>query len=298
MKVVMLGGLGNQLFQIAFGHLSNPKHDGLRIFSDVHARSDRPFDVDPLIAKNGTCLHSIDMGFKASLFVDYRIRLVRKLIYKKLDFLVPLAENLMRINFEKMPYVYENFESIIRNRNRVSYGYFQHWKYVDMVWDTFGMELRSALSKVVLPEIINNKIKDSVVIHIRQGDYRNLQASFGILAHSYYEDLIFKIRKEFGDKRIIVVTDDVLGAKNTLKSMQVDEYYGPDELGAWKTLKLMTLAPILVTANSTLSWWGSFIASKSGSHVFMPSPWFKNLHDWPGDAYYFPKARLVKSRFI
>ena len=53
-----------------------------------------------------------------------------------------------------------------------------------------------------------------------------------------------------------------------------------------------------LTANSTLSWWGAYIASKSGAQVFMPNPWFKNLHDWPGDAYYFPKAQLVQSRFI
>jgi hypothetical protein len=298
MKVVMLGGLGNQLFQVAFGHLGSPKHGGLRIFTDVNARSDRPFYIEPLLAENGSCVHSRKMGKKENLFADYRIRLIRKLLHENLDFLLPLTQKLVRINYEKTPYIYEDFRSIVRNKNRVSYGYFQHWKYVEMVWDSFGIELCSALSKVELPEIINENIKDSVVIHIRQGDYRDLQDSVGVLACDYYEDLAVKIRKEFGDKRLIVVTDDVLGAKNTLKSLRVDEYYGPNELGAWKTLKLMTIAPVLVTANSTLSWWGAYIASKSGSQVFMPSPWFKNLNDWPGDAYYFPKARVVKSRFI
>lgn len=298
MRVVMLGGLGNQLFQMAYGHLDNPKQGELRIFSDVHARSDRPFNIELLLDKNGTCVHSRYMGLKASLLIDYRIRLIRKVIYKNLDFILPLTQKLMRTNYEITPFIYEDIKSVIKSKNRVSYGYFQDWRYVEKVWDSFGIEIISALSKVVLPGIINNNIQNSVVIHIRQEDYRDLQTTFGVLANSYYEDVIGKIRKEFGDKRLIVVTDDILGAKNTLESLQIDAYYGPNELGAWETLKLMTIAPILVTANSTLSWWGAYIASKSGAQVFMPNPWFKNLHDWPGDAYYFPKAQLVQSRFI
>jgi hypothetical protein len=297
MKVVMIGGLGNQLFQMAYGHLDNPKQSALQIYSDVHARKDRPFNIDPLLSGE-VCTHARNMGFRASFFVDYRIRLIRKIIYRNWNHLLPFTQKLLRTKYENTPFIFENLDLINKSSNRISYGYFQHWKYVERVWNTFGKELCSALDKINLPKTITEIISESVVIHIRQADYRDLEDTFGVLSGGYYENIISKIRYEFGEKKLVVVTDDLVGAKATLKSIKVDKYIGPDELGAWETLKLMTISPILVTANSTLSWWGAYIGSKSGSKVFIPKPWFKDLYDWPGDAYNFPEAQLIDSRFV
>ena len=297
MRVVMLGGLGNQLFQMSYGHIGIQKQDKLRIYRDVHAKTNRPFNVDPLIS-GGACAHSIDMGFIASFFIDYRIRLIRKIIHKNLSYLIPFAQKVLKTNYQITPFDYADLKSTQSKSSQVSYGYFEHWKYVEEAWSTFGIELSAALSKIDLPEIITENISKSVVIHVRQGDYRALESTFGVLADSYYENVISTIKNQFGDRQLIVVTDDLLGAKDTLKSIRVDKFIGPDDLGAWETLKLMTISPILVTANSTLSWWGAYIANKSGSTVFLPKPWFKNLHDWPGNAFYFPEAQLVASKFI
>jgi hypothetical protein len=167
-----------------------------------------------------------------------------------------------------------------------------------MVWGTFGIEIENALKDIKLPKSLSELVGKSLVIHVRQGDYVDLKSTFGVLASNYYENLLKVNANQFVGRSIIVVTDDIVGARKTLMNIKVDVFLGPKELGSWETLKLMSVAPMLITANSTLSWWGAFIASKAGAEVYMPNPWFKDLYDWPRDAYYFPQARLVQSDFI
>jgi hypothetical protein len=295
MKIVMIGGLGNQLFQLAYGHITSTKPKSLKIYSDIHAHLDKPYDVYPFISK---CIHSKEMKFNASIRVDYKIRLIRKVVYKKLNILTLILQKLLKVNYELEPFHYTEKVLVKQNSKKVSYGYFQHWKYVEMVWGTFGMEIENALKNVTLPKSLSEFASKSLVIHVRQGDYVDLKSTFGVLASSYYENLLKVYASQFVGRSIIVVTDDIEGARKTLSNVNVGVFYGPKELGSWETLKLMSVAPMLVTANSTLSWWGAFIASKAGAEVYMPNPWYKDLYDWPRDAYYFPQAHLVQSDFI
>jgi hypothetical protein len=293
MKIVMIGGLGNQLFQLAYGHITITKPKSLKVYRDIHARLDRPYDVYPFISE---CIHFKEMKFNASIRVDFKIRLIRKV--KKSNIFSSFIQKLLRVNYELEPCHYTEKVLVKNNSKKVSYGYFQHWKYVDMVWGTFGIELENTLKNVTLPKSLSEFVSKSLVIHIRQGDYVKLQSSFGVLASTYYENLLKVYANQFVGRSIIVVTDDIMGAKETLLNIKVDVFYGPKELGSWETLKLMSVAPMLITANSTLSWWGGFIASKAGAAVYMPNPWFKDLYDLPRDAYYFPQAHLVQSDFI
>jgi hypothetical protein len=55
-----------------------------------------------------------------------------------------------------------------------------------------------------------------------------------------------------------------------------DFVFSPSNSSAWQTLRMMSMAESLVLANSTLSWWGGFLASNKGNAVLSPNPFYKN----------------------
>jgi len=46
MKIVVNGGLGNQLFQIAYAHQGLKNTNCIEIYRDSNPRPDRPFELD------------------------------------------------------------------------------------------------------------------------------------------------------------------------------------------------------------------------------------------------------------
>jgi hypothetical protein len=96
----------------------------------------------------------------------------------------------------------------------------------------------------------------------------------------------------------IVVTDDLVGARKTLCNLDIDLWFGPQDLNAVQALTLMSRANRLVTANSTLSWWAGFLAVQDGNTVEIPDPFFKSSNLHAGDAFHFPEFKLRDSVFI
>jgi hypothetical protein len=133
------------------------------------------------------------------------------------------------------------------------------------------------------------------IVHIRQGD--TLEASnrkrIGVLSRRYYENLPSK-----GGEKRYVITDDSVGASKLLRGLDVDEIYGPDKVDAIAALRIMSNASKLFTANSTLSWWGGFLAIHRGGEVVLPHPFFRNISPDPGNSFIFPEFKTLTSSFM
>jgi len=54
----------------------------------------------------------------------------------------------------------------------------------------------------------------------------------------------------------------------------------------------------MISANSTLSWWGGYLALKRGAASFIPYPWFKNWTPEVGSAFNFPGFKILPAAFI
>ena len=293
MKILVNGGLGNQLFQFAYAHRRTSKNGKIQLVRDSKPREDRPFELDALVK---TCTHKSVIKVTAPIYLKYRLAVVRRLASHQLPTLAKVAQAIFRTNLEMMPFTYIDLMQD-RMNSRTSAGYFQHWRFVDESWDTFGKDLTSTLSKVELPKFLDLAVKESLVVHVRQGDLNNVKESMGILSLEYYLDAIEFLRKKTGKHKTIILTDDVNGAMKTFLGQEIDKFVGPESLNAWETLKLMSISPNLITANSTLSWWGGYVAGKSGSNVVMPKPWFRNWHEEVGDAFYFDGVSVMSSKY-
>jgi len=294
MKIVVNGGLGNQLFQIAYAHQGLKNTNCIEIYRDSNPRPDRPFELDEFLS---VCRHSRIEGTSDEFLLKNKFRIIKILLRMHLNFLTPLFQRIFQTNLEIKAFTFGNSTSS-KFQKKLSAGYFQHWRYIENAWSNFGLELNSTISNVKIPENLLIQIQTSAVLHIRQGDLNNVKNTMGILSAQYYSRALDRLFIDSPGKNVIVVTDDVPGALKVLDMRRITRIIGPETLDAWQTLKIMSLAPYLVTANSTLSWWGGYLANKAGSTVVLPQPWFLNWHEEVGDAFYFPGSKLLSSDFI
>jgi hypothetical protein len=287
MKIFIHGGLGNQLFQLAYAHLSQ---DSIYIYPDTNARSDRKFDLEPVIKNCPHIIKEINLPRKL-------LELRRKLsMSSKFIALPKISSILRRIKNESQNF---SFHSRGLNNKFLNVGYFQHWKYIDGAFCNFGDEILQSLKKIQLPYGIDINYSQSIVVHLRLGDYLSIhKETLGVLDSKYIFNNIQEINVS-NNFHVIFLTDDLVAAENLVTETKLNSYsiYGPSKLTAWQTLRVMSEAKFLIAANSTLSWWGSYLASKRGGICLLPSPWFKNYHMADKKAFYYPESFTRNSSF-
>jgi hypothetical protein len=269
MKVQFSGGLGNQLFTYAaFKHFANLYDQELTIDCSVVERV-LERDADILSFRLGG--ENIVRDSDVNLFADYlnrvswRNRLTRKVFKRKLY---------PNINDEF------NHESSLRAWN--NRGFFQTSEYFSLIGSTeihswFDLKNESEEFKKLRSEILEVK---PYALHVRRGDYRNFQKSFGLLETSYFTSSVDQLRKLYGERPIWVFSDEPesVAKEFSASNLKLSRFILPSELNASETLKLMSLAHAQVISNSTFSWWAG--ALSESQRVVYPEPWFKTNEGW------------------
>jgi hypothetical protein len=93
----------------------------------------------------------------------------------------------------------------------------------------------------------------------------------------------------------IICTDGSREEVNARVGNNDFEVLTPSETNAWETLSVITTAKRVISSNSTMSWWGAFIANKNGAEVFLPNRWRKDDGSSPGME--FPGSKTFNSSF-
>lgn len=284
--VVLHGGLGNQLFQWAFGH--RIRNCGADISFIFFQRSNNVAHASSSLKSFlSNCEHG---NFLESIKPQSRIKQV---------FFDP--------TFHKNPFrfipgyvnatVYDPFllvEPERASKLRYNFGYYQNWQLVQPIAEIILPELFLALDRREKSKV-ETDLYGSEVIHIRQNDTKSPEhmVKLGVLSDLYYQKLPPKSKI----KRI-VLTDDINGARQVLNGIEVDGFYGPGDLNTYQALGVMSQSATLFAANSTLSWWGGYLARSRGATVYIPHPYFRNFHTSPGMAFADPSFSLLDSHFM
>jgi len=112
----------------------------------------------------------------------------------------------------------------------------------------------------------------SVSVHVRRGDYLHL-AETPVLAPTYYRDALDVLVASGVQPRLFVFSDTPDWARQALRfphaTVVVD---GNGEDAADKDLQLMTACRHHIMANSSFSWWASWLGTQSGV-VVAPKYW-------------------------
>ena len=253
--VKLSGGLGNQLFQYAFGRMLSFKHQA-RLFFDTTFYDEFNGNATPReYALGNFCIQGEICPQK---ILDELIE--KKYIYQEKHY-----------NFDP--------EAIKQGDNILYKGYWQSEKYFSEVRNILKRELllknKSSLFRKWENEINS---ENSLGIHIRRGDFVNVESTnkfHGVLSMDYYKkalDMLMKIRDKY---EVFVFTDDVEWAKNNLFLINKNiscKFVSGNGLKDFEEMMLMSVCKYNIIANSSFSWWGAWLGDEK-KIVIAPDKW-------------------------
>ena len=233
------GGLGNQIFQWAYGKFLSEKYN------------------TPLYLDANFYSHQYGVTFREfSLckFPNLKYQLISE--YSKLDRgVIQVSDNFIYKNINYNP-----------DRNYYLNGYWQSEKYFVEIQDLIRSELKPS------PEFFKkfNYLfgNNNISMHIRRTDYVTSNGYHPVQTIEYYNQAIEII----GDyDNILVFSDDIKWCKENLKFRDIIFIDGNDDI---EDLWIMSTCKDNVIANSSFSWWGAWLNQNRNKKVICPKNWF------------------------
>lgn len=159
-------------------------------------------------------------------------------------------------------------------------GYFQSFKF-------FDHHLKTIL-KMLDVEKIQKKYsfqQNSISLHFRRGDYKDLPDCHPIMGIDYYANALnyillldecpFTVYYYCEEEDLESVEKDVATLKNEFRDKTV--FVRHLEETDWEEMLSMSCCKHHIIANSSFSWWGAYLNQNSEKIVCYPSVWFGPL---------------------
>ncbi len=278
-KVILRGGLGNQMFQYAAG-LAVAKRNNDRVVLDATYLNDRfprrqftyrHYDLD---------VFAIEPVFARLSNISEQIPLPG--VWLGADLALAMAEDRFGTRFikERKAYVFDPDVFRAGPRGAVLWGFWQNPRYFKDIEEgvrsafTFREPLAGEAARIA-GEITNT---NSVAIHVRRGDYTlpKYRGTYGDTNTAYYRDAIDRIRGRVKDPVFFVFSDDPGWCRENLKIEGSVTYLDRSSAGPKDAfhLRLMSLCKHNIIANSTFSWWGAWLNRNPEKTVVAPEKWY------------------------
>ena len=290
--VPLQGGLGNQLFQLAFAMAySYPGNSYLEIdqSDQINYGKYELGLMNFILPKN---IFVIDFNSRNKIFYHLRNFLTRMSTYTESNFrriLIFIGGILLKleapnITTRKTKIITANgvgFDgTLISSKNeKPNYviGYFQSYKWFSRP------EVQSAFKKISLKdesENVNLYAKFAItetplIMHLRFGDYLD-DKTFKV--HTDYYNLALKyLKQEFEVKNIWIFSDDENRARKILEiddDLQVRWIVGSSIL-PHEVFEIMRFGTSYIISNSSFSYWAAQMSHSSKPFVIAPAKWFE-----------------------
>lgn len=251
-------GLGNQMFQYAFG-VSLKKRCGVRVYYD------NAFFLSQTFRKYALHCFGIKIKKYSKTSAEKRSELQLKMVKEKQDSI-----------FDESLYHIEN--------NNYYKGYFQSYKYI--------APYRKDILKIFRPvyplddanQEILDKIKsvNAVSLHVRRTDYlKEKELSIrGICNPDYYEHAVQYIKQHVENPVFFIFSDDIEWCRENIdpdtEHVFVDINDG--EKGYFDMF-LMKNCKHNIIANSSFSWWGAWLNEHPEKIVIAPKIWMLSWNE-------------------
>lgn len=119
---------------------------------------------------------------------------------------------------------------------------------------------------------------NSAFLHVRRGDYvshAHFAREIGALSAQYYQRSLEALRTSVGPCDVFVFTNDESWVQREFDGVGNTLHIVPSSIAAPQdVLHLMRHCRHAIIANSSLSWWGAWLAERPGQFVAAPTPWF------------------------
>ena len=281
--VKLMGGLGNQLFQYAFGiSLSNKLNSDVAYdISSFINDSVRKLRLNSLGLslkyKNRSCIFVILM--KLARYCSGRSRLVRSFnLLKRIESAYEMKTAFFYKIIKEADF---NIGTIPQTKNYYFDGYWQNPAYFEDVRPIILKninfpDLQNAQDLNLRNLIINS---ESVAIHIRRGDYvenRQYNDFYGTCSPEYYRKAIDRILSGISNAKFFLFTDDPDFVEANFDFLPTKTLVSDKQRSEIDDLNLMHLCKHFIIANSSFSWWGAWLSQNPQKIVVAPKQWYKN----------------------
>ncbi|MHB9140352.1 MAG: alpha-1,2-fucosyltransferase [Paludibacter sp.] len=259
MKIILSGGLGNQMFQYALYLALKNKGRNVKLDTSLYSylkmhngyELERCFGINEQPAlenKLGIFKLRLLLKFKPRFFVfNDKSHFDEKIFLTKCNYLTGYWQS-------------EKYFKSIENRIREAFIF----KNIDVDNKTLANEILSV---------------NSISLHIRRGDYVGNNIYSGVCTEEYYMNAVEQMRSKIASTQDVifyVFTDDKDFAsqficKLNLSAKLIDINTG---MNSNKDMFLMSQCKYNIIANSSFSWWGAWLNNYPDKIVIAPQKWF------------------------
>lgn len=273
--VRLIGGLGNQMFQYAFGKALALKYNTILKFdtlslldrsNTLYTHRDYELDVFDIEKNVASSLHINKFKNSTSVIAKILTNLSPKLSYKTIN---------------EEGFVFDS-NDLKEKTNLYLNGYWQSEKYFieyeAQIRKSFFFKKEASLdNKQILKQI---KETASVSVHFRRGDYVSLESAkevHGVCSFDYYYRAIEMIASKEKNPFFYIFSDEPEWVKENFKlnfpSLIIAHNSGKK---SYEDLRLMSACKHNIIANSSFSWWGAWLNENNKKIVIAPRLWFLN----------------------
>ena len=278
-KIVKIkGGLGNQMFQFAFGKAIEKLFDTKVLYDITTHYANESYDVQ----RRGYCLDifKLDIDFATE---EQSLACIGP--KTKIPGFIRNLFHLRKFKNKIDEHGYCKFHpEFLKDFDTVYYeGYFQNEKYfkdiASYIKEQFTFpEFKDEYNKTTYEKIKN--CENAVFIHVRRSDYKACDQ----LDISFYRQAVKYIQE-----RVANPTFFVFGAecpeyiKNEFNIGCEFEFVGEQNTAPenhYEDMRLMTASKHGIMANSSYSWWGAWLGEDSDDRIIIaPTPWLQGKDD-------------------
>lgn len=267
---IIMGGLGNQLFQVFTIMALSIKLKRLFIFPNKKLGGDKRQNIywDTLFTE-----------LKKNTF-DTPIHKLQLPMYKETTFHY-------NDEMQRHPLVTNPLNTI------VLFGYFQSYKYFEKETNQIIKYMKLQEKKQNMKSILNSVCgnKRAISLHFRLGDYKSLAREYTPIGLDYYENSILYILKTLGHDTTATTTasehivlyfcedDDLMEVEPNIDRLRIRFpsmvfHRAPNNIEDWQSMLLMSCCDHNIIANSTFSWWSAYLNTNPNKIVCYPDNWF------------------------
>ncbi|MCW1885148.1 alpha-1,2-fucosyltransferase [Luteolibacter flavescens] len=270
-RVVMLGRLGNNLFQYALGRVLSEKHGVPLVMDASWFNAEGWGEVK--------CLRDLPGPASGKARIVRPLTLASRALRK--------ATGKHRWQLRGIPGFTERdddhaFDPRVFDvpADALLFGYFQTPLYFSGIEASLREELNThGLGLEKGREELAEKLRapGSVAVHVRRGDYAG-NPRLDICGPDYYAEAIRRMRAAVPGARFHIFSDDPAWCADRFRGADMTVVTAPPSQSPLVDLHLMSLAGHHVIANSSYSWWAAWLGKKEGQRVMMPHEWQRGIH--------------------
>ena len=262
----LMGGLGNQLFQIftTISYAIESKRKCVFLKTDTLGEG--------ITTKRNTYWNNL-------------LRRLQPFLKNTQEPCNLIKENNFTYN-NMLPQIFEQ-----SNPNNVClFGYFQSYKYFQSNYNMICKIIDINKQQINVLESYkttndNLYIENMVSMHFRIGDYKKIQNYHPIMSYEYYKSALSFIQsKDSSITNILFFCEEVdltdvtiIINKLQLDFPNIDFIRANNLLHDWEQMILMSCCKHNIIANSSFSWWGAYFNANSNKIICYPSLWFGPL---------------------